>query len=211
MASNLFKIVNELGISIKDLDNVTKFMPILVIINDDNLSNKIKIFKFHKIPFTRLSQIKVLSLSSSELERRITISKSNNFFVNVMNNPLVLLESSRYSFKKKEKKCLELTPENILSLDNVSFPGDDAFVRYESLTGLASKLLRNIDFDILSKLKDIDNNIMKLVSLSTLSDEEILLKSLTFRTDLSAMEEDEIRNAINSVINNNEEIFLRAM
>lgn len=102
------EILENLGINVKNKENIIKFLPVMCIIDDSSLNNKIKILKFHKIPLTSLSQLKVLGLSSSELERRITVSKSNDFFVEVINNPLTLLKSDKFMFRnKKPEEFLE--------------------------------------------------------------------------------------------------------
>ncbi len=94
------EILEKIGIKVKNEDNIIKFLPALSIVNNDSLDSKIKILKFHKIPISKLSQIKIFGLDSSELERRITVSKSNNFFAKIVLNPLLLLETSMFSLKK---------------------------------------------------------------------------------------------------------------
>lgn len=96
------EVLERIGIKVKNADNLIKFIPILIIIDNDSLEDKLKILKFHKIPIIKFIQIKVLALDSRELERRITISKSNNFFTEVMLEPLTLLDLNRFSLKKQK-------------------------------------------------------------------------------------------------------------
>lgn len=94
------EVVNKLGINVKNNDDIIKFLPVITLINNNDFDHKVKILQFHKIPIRRLAQIKILTLAKEELERRITISKSNKFFVDVINEPLTLLDINRFSLKK---------------------------------------------------------------------------------------------------------------
>lgn len=125
------EILKTLGIKVKNTDNITKFLPVLSIINNLSLDAKIKILKFHKIPISKLSQLKILALESSELERRITISKSNNFFPEIILEPLKLLDITRYSLKKTKKitvnKVIDIPVKKEDKTEFIEFLGEEEF------------------------------------------------------------------------------------
>lgn len=254
------EILKKIGVNIKNEDNIVKFTPVLSIINDSNLDNKIKILKFHKIPILKLSQLKVFAHNSEELERRITISKSNNFFVDVMNDPLLLLDSSKYCFQKKIIEAVSpgyktinpnMTPAKLKAADEVieekksdefslfdqlageisehnpiEFLGeiqekvvvsakeilnkpltnlldDVKFVKFEELTGKVNNILQTLDFDLISKNPFIDDNIMKLLVSSDLSDRQVLSESFSFNTNLNEEEKFKLDSVIDLFINEN--------
>lgn len=253
------EVLEKLGIKVKNPDNVIKFLPILSIVDNSSLENKIKILKFHKIPIVKLSQIKIFALESSELERRITISKSNNFFTEVILNPLTLLDFKKYTLKKVKsapiKKTIDVpvvkepSVEFIdtldldsefdsllddciadLNRDEVEYLGDflgntkviftnpinslvseEEYERYETLSSLVNNVLQAVDFNLVSRIGSIDDNIMKLILDGHYSNFDILFKSLSYNSDLSRLEQVKLTEVIKIFLTENVNEMARAV
>lgn len=266
------EVLEKIGIKVKNPDNVIKFLPILSIIDNESLENKIKILKFHKIPISKLSQLKILALESSELERRITVSKSNNFFTEVILNPLILMNVKKFKLNKiKEKKIevykpvenkikmipikieepvvfeekinvdkiitntiedefdkllsectveqeevefLEHAEESNEVISNNFFTGcalsEEDYDRYEKLSNLVNNILQTIDFNLVSRIMMVDENLTSLILENKYSDYEILLGVLSYNSDLTSEEGLKLRQVISMIINNNEFVKARA-
>lgn len=284
----MYEVVNKLGISVKNIgnaDNVIKFVPSICLVNDTDLEIKIKILQFHKIPLTKLSHIKILGLSKDELQRRITVSKSNNFFIKVINNPLILLDYDKYTLKKrniqierkakivplfveKPKQTAVIKPENIkpAEIKSVSeFPkeiavepvrlvqnkieedifsiieqsleekpngeivtqvveekvydnrcsssvekilrsntnrllNDNSFMKFEELSKIVNCILQTLDYNLLSKNGNIDDNIKNLLLANADNDVEILLTALSFDANLTNLEYAKLKSVVHLIL-----------
>ncbi|MFI3260588.1 MAG: hypothetical protein R3Y13_02625 [bacterium] len=201
------EIVEKLNIKVKGNDHFIKFLPVLIIINDSEIDNKIKILQFHKIPIRKLSQVKVLALTKEELERRITISKSNGFFIDIMKNPLSLLDVNRFSLVKKQldtKKVISMPKvidEEVKEVPNVISPANQSILdssKKESIYEMIAEPKAE-EVVISKKNKVIDS---KTVIKCSIDVENILIKPITsLLTEESFIRYETLSVVANDVLN----------
>lgn len=201
MSGEKLMSINDLNVNETFTTTIPKFIPLFDLVNDNDLKFKLQILSFNNIQIERPSQWKVFALPLKELQRRITIVKSNGTIGNIIYNPLLLLDSSLY-YVRQRNIILSEELEKIFSGETKSSLTEKNFNNYSNLLKMQKAVLEKLDYDILASGLDVDSRISWLVSIESYSNYEILFYAFSVGMNLKYDEQKKLEVAIESVVNN---------
>lgn len=183
------------------LDSIcSKYDEILKLVLNSELSNKFDILNFHKIKISNPQQWKIYTLTLSQLQRGITIAKSNGFLHEIQKDPLKLIKLLQQNVKVGDGKTSNSNPDNILSRSTTRLMNESEFLNYQKLSIRAKGVAQKMNIDVISRDIDIDNNICKLILAGNFTDKEILYHAFSYNVDLNEEEKVQLLKIINIVL-----------
>lgn len=206
-------IVSSLNLDKKEEINLyTKFyMTTLMLHQTDvqRLENTNKILKEFGITIKKASQVKLAFLDSKILFDRLTFAKENNMLLNIVKDPLILMDKSLFINKTKEiKESVEKSKEESVDnshdiIQNLQAKGLDevTYEIYDNATTYLTQLAQILNDEISLDLEKTNDNIIKLVTNDYTDIEKILFLSILNENNYNDFEINKIKNSIKEIAN----------
>ena len=175
---------------------------------EQRLENTNKLLKEFGISIKKASQIKLAFLDSKVLFDRLSYAKEHNMLLDIIKDPLLLMEKNRFTNKTKEiKESFEKVSEepvqevsNNLSALQAKGLDEVTYEIYESAATYLSQLLHLLNDRVNMDLEAVNDNIIKLVTNNYDDFEKILFLAIINTNNYSTEELSIIKDSINEVV-----------
>lgn len=205
-------IIKNLNLGKKEEINLyTKFYMTVLMLQQEGeqrLENTNKLLKEFGISIKKASQIKLAFLDSKVLFDRLSYAKEHNILLDIIKDPLLLMEKNRFTNKTKEiKESFEKVSEepvqevsNNLSALQAKGLDEVTYEIYESAATYLSQLLHLLNDRVNMDLEAVNDNIIKLVTNNYDDFEKILFLAIINTNNYSTEELSIIKDSINEVV-----------
>ena len=205
-------IIKNLNLGKKEEINLyTKFYMTVLMLQQEGeqrLENTNKLLKEFGISIKKASQIKLAFLDSKVLFDRLSYAKEHNMLLDIIKDPLLLMEKNRFTNKTKEiKESFEKVSEepvqevsNNLSALQAKGLDEVTYEIYESAATYLSQLLHLLNDRVNMDLEAVNDNIIKLVTNNYDDFEKILFLAIINTDNYSTEELSIIKDSINEVV-----------
>ena len=205
-------IIKNLNLGKKEEINLyTKFYMTVLMLQQEGeqrLENTNKLLKEFGISIKKASQIKLAFLDSKVLFDRLSYAKEHNMLLDIIKDPLLLMEKNRFTNKTKEikesfeKVSEEPVQEDSNNLSTLQARGLDevTYEIYESAATYLSQLLHLLNDRVNMDLEAVNDNIIKLVTNNYDDFEKILFLAIINTNNYSTEELSIIKDSINEVV-----------
>ncbi len=205
-------IIKNLNLGKKEEINLyTKFYMTVLMLQQEGeqrLENTNKLLKEFGISIKKASQIKLAFLDSKVLFDRLSYAKEHNMLLDIIKDPLLLMEKNRFTNKTKEiKESFEKVSEepvqevsNNLSALQAKGLDEVTYEIYESAATYLSQLLHLLNDRVNMDLEAVNDNIIKLVTNNYDDFEKILFLAIINTNNYSTEELSIIKDSINEVV-----------